>query len=400
MILLCAEGLQLPHLRSYREPQQSKSTQTMQFIDLKSQQALIRADLDQRIAKLLDHGQYILGPEVSEMEQQLADFAGVNQCVSAASGTDALLMALMALEIGPGDEVITTPFSFIATAEVIALAGATPVFVDVDPVSYNIDPDKIEAAISDKTRAIMPVGLFGLCADMDPINAIATSRGLPVIEDAAQSFGARYKDKRSCGLSTIGCTSFFPAKPLGCYGDGGACFTDDETIATRLREIRNHGQDRAYHHPRLGLNGRMDGMQAAVILAKMAIFDDEITARARIGARYSELLAGANCITPTIAEGYDSVFAQYTLQVSNREAVQQALRDADIPSAVYYPITLDQQPALAERSRISGDLAVTHALAGKVMSLPMHPYLDDATQVQICDAVRAACADQSPVGED
>jgi len=374
-----------------------KARHTMQFIDLQSQQARIRADLDQRIARLLDHGQYILGPEVTEMEQQLADYAGVSQCVSAASGTDALLMALMALEIGPGDEVITTPFSFIATAEVIALVGATPVFVDVDPVSYNIDPSKLEAAIGDKTRAIMPVGLFGLCADMDAINAIAVRHQLPVIEDGAQSFGATIHGRRSCGLSTIGCTSFFPAKPLGCYGDGGACFTNDEALARRLREIRNHGQDRAYHHPRLGLNGRMDGMQAAVILAKLTIFDDEVTARARIGARYSELLADANCITPEIADGYGSVFAQYTLQVPSREVVQQALRAADIPSAVYYPITLDQQPALAERSRLSDGLTVTHRLAERVMSLPMHPYLDDATQQRIAAVVIEACAAQPDI---
>lgn len=362
----------------------------MQFIDLKTQQQRIRADIEQRIAALLDHGQYILGPEVTEMEQQLADYAGASHCVSAASGTDALLLALMALEIGPGDEVITTPFSFIATAEVIGLLGATPVFVDVDPATYNIDAGKIAAAITDRTRAIVPVGLFGLCADMDAVNAIAAERGIPVIEDGAQSFGATYKGRRSCGLSTIGCTSFFPAKPLGCYGDGGACFTNDEAIATRLKELRNHGQDRQYHHPRLGINGRMDGMQAAVILAKLAIFDDEVAARARIGARYSELLADADCATPVIPEGYTSVYAQYTIQVNDRDAVQAALREAGIPSAVYYPVTLDQQPALAERSRISGELAVTHALAGKVMSLPMHPYLDEDTQDRIVATLKQA----------
>ncbi len=360
----------------------------MQFIDLKTQQQRIRADIDRRIAQLLDHGQYILGPEVTEMEEKLAAYAGTSHCVSAASGTDALLLALMALDIGPGDEVITTPFSFIATAEVIALVGATPVFVDVDPSSYNIDPALIEAAISDKTRAIIPVGLFGLCADMDAISTIAAQHGLPVIEDAAQSFGATYKGKRSCGLSTIGCTSFFPAKPLGCYGDGGACFTNDPDIALRLKELRNHGQDRQYHHPRIGINGRMDGMQAAVILAKLAIFDDEVAARARIGARYSELLADANCLTPAIPDGYTSVYAQYTLQVDNRDTVQAALRDAGIPSAVYYPVTLDQQPALAARARVSGELSVTHGLSGRVMSLPMHPYLDEETQSSIVSQIR------------
>jgi UDP-2-acetamido-2-deoxy-ribo-hexuluronate aminotransferase len=362
----------------------------MQFIDLKTQQARIRADLEQRLGLLLDHGQYILGPEVTEMERRLADYVGVAHCVSAASGTDALLLALMALEIGPGDEVITTPFSFIATAEVIALVGATPVFVDVDPDTYNLDPQRLEAAIGPKTRAIMPVSLFGLCADLDPINAIAERHGLTVIEDAAQSFGATYQGRRSCGLSSIGCTSFFPAKPLGCYGDGGACFTNDDGIASRLRELRNHGQDRQYHHPRIGINGRMDGMQAAVILAKLAIFDDEVAARARIGARYSSLLAGTRCVTPVVPEGYSSVYAQYTLQVEDRDALQAALRAAEIPTAVYYPITLDRQPALAARARVSGDLAVAHALAGRVVSLPMHPYLDEATQQRIADRVKAA----------
>lgn len=362
----------------------------MQFIDLKTQQARIREDVEQRIAAILDHGQYILGPEVSEMEQQLASYAGAAHCVSAASGTDALLLALMALDIGPGDEVITTPFSFIATAEVIGLVGATPVFVDVDPESYNIDPSKLEAAISDKTRAIMPVSLFGLCADMDAINAIAAAHQISVIEDAAQSFGATYKGKRSCGLSSIACTSFFPAKPLGCYGDGGAVFAGDEEMATRLKELRNHGQDRQYHHPRLGINGRMDGMQAAVILSKLSIFDDEVAARARIGARYSEMLADTAAVTPVIAEGYQSVYAQYTLQVENRDAVREALQKAGVPSAVYYPVTLDQQPALQDISRVSGDLTVTHALSEKVLSLPMHPYLDETTQDQIVDALRQA----------
>ena len=362
----------------------------MQFIDLKTQQARIRADIERRLGALLDHGQYILGPEVTEMEQRLADYVGTTHCVSAASGTDALLLALMALEIGPGDEVVTTPFSFIATAEVIALIGATPVFVDVDPVTYNIDPTRIEAALSERTRAIMPVSLFGLCADMDAINAIAARHGVPVIEDAAQSFGALYHKRRSCALSTIGCTSFFPAKPLGCYGDGGACFTNDPDIALRLKELRNHGQDRQYHHPRVGINGRMDGMQAAVILAKLRIFDEEVEARARIGARYSELLADSDCVTPTVPEGYVSVYAQYTLQLDNREAVQAALRAADIPSAVYYPISLDQQPALAARSRISGGLENTHALGARVISLPMHPYLDEVTQDTIVDRLKAA----------
>ncbi len=362
----------------------------MQFIDLHAQQKLIRADLDRRIAALLDHGQYILGPEVAEMEQVLADYVGVQHCISVASGTDALMLALMALEVGPGDEVVTTPFSFISTAEVIGLLGATPVFVDIDPRTFNIDPALIEAAISDKTRAIMPVSLFGQCSDMDAINAIASRHGLPVIEDAAQSFGAEQRGRKSCNLSQLACTSFFPAKPLGCYGDGGACFTDDEGLAGRIRELRNHGQDRRYHHPRIGVNGRMDSMQAAVILAKMALFPDEVRKRSALGAHYSELLTDADCVTPYIADDNLSVYAQYTLQVGDRDKVADALREAGIPSAVYYPITLDQQPALASCSRVAGSLDVTHRMAGEVISLPMHPYLEETDMQRITDTVRSA----------
>jgi len=369
----------------------------MQFIDLKAQQALIRADLDRRIAAVLDHGQYILGPEIGEMERALADYAGVGHCVSVSSGTDALSIAFMALGIGPGDEVITTPFSFIATAETIALLGAHPVFADVDPRTYNIDPALIEAAITPRTKAIVPVGLYGQCVDMDAINEIAARHGLPVIEDAAQSFGATYRGRRSCGLSTIGCTSFFPAKPLGCYGDGGACFTDDADLAKRMAEIRNHGQDRRYHHPILGLNGRMDTLQAAVILAKLPIFDDEVAARARIGARYSELLAGANCVTPFIAPGNTSVYAQYTIQVSDRDAVAQALQARGVPTAVHYPVTLDRQPALAACKAGDGATPVAHGLSERVLSLPMHPYLDEATLATIADAVGAATTGTAPV---
>ncbi len=362
----------------------------MQFIDLKAQQRLIRDDLDRRLAAILDHGQYILGPEVHEMEALLAEFVGVRHCISVASGTDALLLALMALEVGAGDEVITTPFSFISTAEVIGLLGATPVFVDVDERTFNIRPDLIETAITDRTRAIMPVGLFGQCADMTAINAIAARHGLPVIEDAAQSFGAEQHGRRSCGLSQIGCTSFFPAKPLGCYGDGGACFTDDDDLATRLRELRNHGQDRRYHHPRIGINGRMDTLQAAVILAKMRLFPEEVHQRSAVGARYSARLADSDCVTPLIAEGNLSVYAQYTLRVNDRNGVAAHLKEAGIPTAVYYPITLDQQPALASCSRVDGDLATSHALAGEVISLPMHPYLSEAEMSTITEAVEAA----------
>ncbi len=362
----------------------------MQFIDLKRQQTLIRADIDRRLAAVLDHGQYILGPEVTEMESLLAEFVGVEHCISVASGTDALLAALLALELSPGDEVITTAFSFIATAEVIALIGATPVFVDIDPRTYNLNPALIEGAISDRTRAIMPVGLYGQCADLPAINTIAERHGLPVIEDAAQSFGGELNGARSCSMTTIGCTSFFPAKPLGCYGDGGACFTNDAALDPRLRELRNHGQDRRYHHPRVGINGRMDTLQAAVILSKMTLFPDEVRKRSALGQRYSEILAGANCSTPHIADGNLSVYAQYTLRVVDRERLAAKLAEKGIPTAVHYPITLDQQPALAARSRSAGALEVASRAAREVISLPMHPYLEDADLERVCSAVYEA----------
>src|SRR3954447_14835097 len=258
----------------------------MNFIDLKAQYERIREPLNARIQKVLEHGQYILGPETVELERRLAQFVGAKHCIAASSGTDTLLIALMALDIGAGDEVITSPFTFIATGEMIALSGATPVFVDIDRRTYNIDPAKIERAITSRTKAIMPVSLYGQCADFDAINAIARKHKLPVIEDAAQSFGAYYKGKASCAVSEIGSTSFFPSKPLGAYGDGGALFTDDDHLAKLMREIRVHGQDRRYHHPRLGINGRLDSLQAAVLLAKMEVFEDEVQARIKVGARY------------------------------------------------------------------------------------------------------------------
>src|SRR5688572_29416369 len=265
----------------------------MDFIDLKTQYRRLREPLNARIQAVLDHGQYVLGAETIELERRLADYVGTKHCIGASSGTDTLLMALMALGIGPGDEVITSPFTFIATGEMIALAGATPVFVDIDRKTYNIDPALIERAITPRTKAIMPVSLYGQCADFDAINAIAKKHRIPVIEDGAQSFGGSYKGKKSCALSEIGSTSFFPSKPLGCYGDGGALFTDDDELAKLFREIRVHGQDRRYHHPRLGINGRLDTLQAAILLAKLDIFDEEVAARARIGARYTEMIADA-----------------------------------------------------------------------------------------------------------
>lgn len=359
----------------------------MDFIDLKTQQARIRDQIDARIAAVLGHGQYIMGPEVAELEERLAAYTGARHAIAVASGTDALLIAMMALGIGRGDEVITTPFSFIATAETIVLLGAKPVFVDVDPKTYNLDPTLLEAAITSKTKAIMPVSLYGQCADFDLINGIAERYGIPVIEDGCQSFGATYKGRQSCNLSMIGCTSFFPSKPLGCYGDGGACFTSDDDLAKAMREIRVHGQDRRYHHPRIGINGRMDTMQAAILLAKLEIFPDEVEARQRIGSRYSELLDGI-VTTPYIEPFNTSVYAQYTVQVENREQVQARLKEAGIPTAVHYPVPLNRQPALA----CSESFSCSEFAADRVMSLPMHPYLETGQLQMVVDAMKEAIA--------
>lgn len=357
----------------------------MQLIDLQAQYQRIKADVDSRMHAVLDHGKYVNGPEIQELEQKLADRAGAEHCIGLSSGTDALLIAMMGLEIGRGDEVITPAFTFIATGEMIGLLGATPVFVDIDPDTYNIDATQIEAAITDKTKAIMPVGLFGQCADMDAINAIADRHDLPVIEDAAQSFGAVYKDRHSCGLSKIATTSFFPAKPLGCYGDGGAVFTDDSALAERIRELRNHGQNAPYHHPRLGLNGRLDTIQAAVLLSKLTIFDDEFAARQAVAQRYNTLLADV-AKTPVVSEGYASVYAQYTIQVDSRDAVRESLNSQGIPSAVYYPVPLNRQPALES----DVELPESEAAAAHVLSLPMHPYLSESDQDTVVSALKQA----------
>jgi UDP-2-acetamido-2-deoxy-ribo-hexuluronate aminotransferase len=372
----------------------------MQFIDLKAQQQQrlldgrsLREAVDARIAALLDHGQYILGPEVAELEQRLAAYVGVEHCIAVASGTDALLIALMALGMGAGDEVITTPFSFIATAETIALLGAVPVYTDIDPRTYNLDPARIEAAITPRTKAIIPVSLYGQPADFPTINAIAERHGLPVIEDGAQSFGAQQHGRRSCNLSTIGTTSFFPSKPLGGYGDGGACFTNDAEMAGLMRRISRHGQSRRYFHTEVGVNGRIDTLQAAILLAKLELFDGEVASRQQIGERYSQCFQAAGvATTPYLAPGNTSVYAQYTIEVENRAAVQEALRASGIPAAVHYPTLLCQQPALQGcGSRCSGACATPLAqrASERVMSLPMHPYLSAQDQDQVVAAVTA-----------
>ncbi len=361
----------------------------MQFIDLKTQYRRIEEKVNKRIKTVLEHGQFIMGPEVQELEEKLANYVGAKHCITMANGTDSLMVSMMALGIKAGDEVITTPFTFIATGEMIALMGAKPVFVDIDPKTFNIDPKKIEQAITPKTKAIMPVSLYGQCADMDAINAIANKHKIPVIEDAAQSFGAMYKGKKSCNLSTIGSTSFFPSKPLGCYGDGGACFTNDDQLATDMRQIRVHGQDKRYHHRLLGMNSRLDTLQAAILLAKLEIFPEEVIDRARIGARYSDLLKDYVTV-PHVAEGNTSVYAQYTVQVDNREKVQEKLKTVGVPTAVHYPIPLHMQQVFAPLNLKEGSFPVSEQAAKRVMSLPMDPYVSEKQMQEIITALREA----------
>jgi len=353
----------------------------VEYIDLKSQQQRIKVNLESRIATVFEHGQYIMGPEVLELESCLAEYVGSRFCIGVASGTDALLIALMALGIGPGDEVITSPFTFISSGETIALLGAKPVFVDIDPLTYNLDPGLVEPAVTNRTKAIMPVSLYGQCADFSRINEIAHTYGIPVIEDGAQSFGATYHGQLSCGLTTIGCTSFFPSKPLGAYGDGGACFTDDEQLALRMQQLRVHGQDRRYNHPLIGVNGRLDTFQAAVLLAKLEIFPDEVERRQQVAARYERLLGSAG--TPYLAAGCTSVYAQYTIRVENRDKVQNQLKKQGIPTAVHYPIPLHLQPAFAPLGYQLGQMPQSESAASQVISLPMHPYLDEADQQRV-----------------
>lgn len=357
----------------------------IEFIDLKKQQARIKDKLDAAIQRVLSHGQYILGPEVSELEEKLAAFVGAKHCITCANGTDALQVALMALGVKVGDEVITPGFSYIATAEAAAVLGAKAVYVDIDAKTYNMDPGLLEARITRKTKAIIPVSLYGQCADFDAINDIASRYGIPVIEDAAQSFGATYKGRRSGNLSTIACTSFFPSKPLGCYGDGGAMFTNDDSLALVLRQISRHGQDRRYHHIRIGMNSRLDTIQAAVLLQKLDIFEEEIQLRQEVARHYTKLLNSAGLhTTPFIAEGAESVYAQYTIRVNERSSVQEKLKAAGIPTVVHYPIPLNRQPAVADEDVV---LEVGDEVAQQVLSLPMHPYMDVSQIETIVDTV-------------
>jgi len=360
----------------------------MEFFDLHEQRRRIREEIDAGIQKVLDHGRFILGPEVGELEERLAEFVGVRHCITCANGTDALQIAQMALGIGFGDEVITPGFSYIATAESIAMLGAKPVYVDIDRKTFNASPQKIASAITPKTKAIIPVSLFGQCADFDAINAIARDAHLPVIEDGAQSFGATYKGRRSCGLSDIACTSFFPSKPLGCYGDGGAVFTSDDALALKIRQIARHGQERRYHHIRLGINSRLDSIQAAILLAKLQIFTDEIEKRNEVAVRYNKYFGESdNYSTPYVEQHNTSVYAQYTLSVSDRDSLHTHLQQAGIPTAIHYPVPLNQQPAVADDK---ASLPVGNMVSSHVISLPMHPYLSESDQHTIVTTVKSA----------
>ena len=389
------------------------------FIDLARQQAEILPELERRISEVLRHGRYIMGPEVDELEEALAAFTATKHAIGCSSGTDALLMALMAKGVGPGDAVITTPFTFVATAEVISLLGATPVFVDIDPEFFNMVPDKLEQAIKAmlendtggqslqrksvpivKTAGLHPKGiiavdLFGLPADYDSINAIAEKYDLFVIEDAAQSFGATYNGNRACALAELGCTSFFPAKPLGCYGDGGALFTDSDDMADRLKSVRVHGQGSdKYDNVRVGLNARIDTLQAAILLPKLKIFPEEIQARNRVASTYNQMLAdfGSALQVPSAPKGYESVWAQYSVladDAASRKRIQAALKDEGVPTAIYYPIPLHLQTAYAGLGYEKGDFPVSEETAERIFSLPMHPYLDAGEIERICRTISA-----------
>lgn len=355
------------------------------FIDLRAQQEHLKSRIDAAIQRVLMHGQYILGPEVTELEERLAAFSGSKNCITCANGTDALQIALMALGVGPGDEVITPGFSYIATAEAIALLGAKPVYVDIDPRTYNLDPLLLKSAITPCTKAIIPVSLYGQCAEFDSINTIAEMHGIPVIEDAAQSFGATYKGRRSCNLTTIACTSFFPSKPLGCYGDGGAIFTNDEGLAKIIRQIARHGQDKKYHHIRVGINSRLDTIQAAILLEKMQIFEYEITLRQSKAALFAKHLMQKGVYESPFVESHNmSVFAQYVIRVKERESLQRHLASQGVPTAVHYPLPLNKQPAVADDSV---HLPLSESYAKEVISLPFHPYLSDELVERIVRAL-------------
>jgi len=359
------------------------------FIDLKSQYEAYKEEINTEVLGVLSSAQFVMGPQVTKLEENLATYTGAKYAYACSSGTDALLLALMAIDIQPGDEIITTPFTFIATAETIALLKAKPVFVDIDETTYNIDSKLIEAKITSRTKAIMPVALYGQCADMDEINAIAQKHNLVVIEDACQSFGAEYKGKKSCNLSHIGCTSFFPSKPLGCYGDGGAIFCSDDTLAEKIKSLLNHGQGKRYEHKYIGINGRLDALQAAILNVKMNHFEAEVAKRIEVGERYSALLKDADVITPKIMSDRNSMYAQYSIRVKNRESMMQKLNDKGVPTAVHYPIPLHLQEALSYLGYKKGDFPLSELVGTEIMSLPMSPFLTTEQQDFVVNAIKA-----------
>ncbi len=360
----------------------------MKFIDLQTQYSKHKSPIDAAISRVLAHQQFLFGPEITELEKKLADYVGVSDCITMSSGTTALHVALLALDIQPGDEVITTPFSFFAAAEVIYLMHATPVYVDIDPETYLLNPSLLEAVITQKTKAIIPVGLYGQCADMDAINAIAKKHGIPVIEDAAQSFGATYKNRKSGSLADISCTSFFPSKPLGGYGDSGACFTNNAALAKQLRLIMNHGQERRYHHVALGMNARMDSIQAAVLLEKFKFLEEELTLRQQVASWYGEHLSAVGIKPPTILPYNYSAYAQYTVQVDHREIVEKKLLEAGIPTAVHYPVGLHQQPYAITQQAHHNTFPITELCAKRVISLPFHPYMTHDEVKIVCEKLK------------
>jgi UDP-2-acetamido-2-deoxy-ribo-hexuluronate aminotransferase len=358
------------------------------FIDLQAQYKEYKKEIDSEVLEVMSLAQFIGGEKLNLFEKNLAAYTGSKHAIGCSSGTDALLLSLMALDISAGDEVITSPFTFISTAEVIALLGAKPVFVDIDEESYNIDPSKIEDAITERTKAIMPVSLYGQCADMEAINDIAKKHNLSVIEDACQSFGATYYDKKSCNLSTIGCTSFFPSKPLGAYGDGGAIFTNDDALAEKMRMLLNHGQNERYKHKYIGINGRLDAIQAAVLNVKLKHFNKEVRLRDEIGSRYSDLLEDSDVITPKIAPNATSVYAQYSIRVKDREAMIEKLNKKEIPTAVHYPVPLHMQEAFKYLDYKEGDFPISELISKQIMSLPMSAYLSEAEQDFVVQAIK------------
>jgi UDP-2-acetamido-2-deoxy-ribo-hexuluronate aminotransferase len=355
------------------------------FIDLAAQQAAMKSRIDEGIQRVLAHGQYILGPEVDELELRLADYTGAKYCITCANGTDALQISLMAIGIRPGDEVIMPGFSYIATAEAAALLGAKPVYVDVDPITFNINPRLIEDAITPKTKAIVPVSLFGQTADFASINAIARVHNLTVIEDAAQSFGAESNGKKSCNLSDIGCTSFFPTKPLGCYGDGGAIFTSDPHLAADIRKLARHGQERRYYHTVVGVNSRLDTIQAAVLIQKLRFLDQEMVAKNILAKQYERAFQDvADIVCPKILPSNRPAWAQYTLKAENRDELVMKLASSGIPTTIHYPTPLNKQPAVSDTRAI---LPMAEILCDTVVSIPMHAYMDGASLDKIITAV-------------